>query len=362
MRIVLVISSLNAGGAERVLSQLANYWVLKGHEVTLVTFKREKNFYDLSTKIVCIQPDNVEPISSFFMRLKNIFGRIFYLKKIIKAIRPHVIISFVDMTNLIVLLASKRFNTSVIVCERTNCHYHRIPLLYEKIRPLLYLSARKIIVQTNHAASYFKGKLRALIQVIPNPVLEVNNKKIYSKKIQSIITLGRLSKEKDHKTLIQAFARICQYHPDLYLTIYGEGEERNNLQALIHTLNLQEKVFLPGLISSVHDKLLKADLFVFPSLYEGFPNALCEAMSVGLPVIASNCSGNTDIIKDTINGRFFPTGDVSALASVMDELIHDFDQRQRLGQAAKNIHQQFHPHNIFKMWDDIIFKATENIF
>lgn len=176
-----------------------------------------------------------------------------------------------------------------------------------------------------------------------------------------IISVGRLCPFKGFDTLIQAFSRLYPTYPHLRLTIYGEGNERENLQNLINSLNLQERVSLPGATQEIHQKLLAADLFVFPSLYEGFPNALAEAMSVGLPVIASNCSGNIDIVRDDIDGRLFPVGDVLKLASIIEELVCDPNTRGRLGEEAKTVAERFHPDLIFHKWDQLIHEATGQI-
>lgn len=106
---------------------------------------------------------------------------------------------------------------------------------------------------------------------------------------------------------------------------------------------------------------MEADLFVFPSLYEGFPNALAEAMSVGLPVTASNCSGNIDIVRDGIDGRLFPVGDIPKLTALMEELLNDPNTRRRLGEEAKTVAERFHPNLIFHKWDQFIREATGQI-
>jgi GalNAc-alpha-(1->4)-GalNAc-alpha-(1->3)-diNAcBac-PP-undecaprenol alpha-1,4-N-acetyl-D-galactosaminyltransferase len=175
------------------------------------------------------------------------------------------------------------------------------------------------------------------------------------------MTVGRLAQQKRHDTLIQAFARLYPIYPHLRLTIYGEGPRRKNLQSLINSLNLQERVSLLGVTQEIHQKLVEADLFVFPSLYEGFPNALVEAMSLGLPVIASNCSGNIDIVRDGIDGRLFPVGDVLKLAALMEELICDPNTRKRLGEEAKTVAERFHPDLIFHRWDQVIREAIGQI-
>lgn len=361
MHLALLISSLDAGGAERVLTDLSYYWVSQGHQVTLFTLAAPtaKPFYAVDVRINLIQLNQAQNESSFFKRMGNILKRVVCLRKALRTLKPDVILSFVDMMNVTTLVASAGLKIPVIVSERIDPHFHPIPLLHKKIRAFLYRFAHRVIVQTTNAASYFGNNLQGIIQIIPNPVKSAKDHKIFTFTVQSIITVGRLTKQKGHTTLIHAFTRLHRQYPGIRLTIYGEGAERNNLQALIHSLNLQEKVALPGTIQKIHQKLSEADLFVFPSLYEGFPNALAEAMAVGLPVIASNCSGNVDLVRDPINGRLFPVGDVEKLATLMEELLNDPCQRKRLGEQAQAICTRFHPDDVFKLWDEVIFAAIK---
>ena len=365
MHLTLIISSLGPGGAERVLSQLANYWASKGYQITLITFSATscKPFYPLDSKIHLIQLGQDQNKSFRWRRFLNAFKRILYLRRLLQSKKPDVVMSFIDLMNLITILASTGLKIPIIVSERVDPHFYHIPFFYKMIRPWLYGFAQRIVVQTNSAASYFANTLQSIIKIISNPAMPARYKKIVTpivtSLVNSIVTVGRLNVQKDHQVLIQAFAHLATKYPDLRLTIYGEGTERNNLQTLIDSLQLQEKVVLAGTTQDIDQKLLDADLFVFPSRYEGFPNALCEAMAVGLPVIASNCSGNIDIVRDTIDGRLFPIGDTSKLATLMEELISDTEQRIRLGQQAQTITDRFHSDRIFCLWDDVITEAIQ---
>ena len=143
-------------------------------------------------------------------------------------------------------------------------------------------------------------------------------------------------------------------NPTLHLTIYGEGAARSTLEALIQRLNLTGRVSLPGTTQNIQAALSKSDLFVFPSRYEGFPNALCEAMAVGLPVIASACSGTVDVVRDGIDGRLFPIGNREALICLLQELLHDPIQRTRLSQEALTISDRFNEAAILQLWEDLL--------
>jgi glycosyltransferase involved in cell wall biosynthesis len=359
MHLTLIISSLNPGGAERILSELANYWVSQGHQITLVTLAspETKPFYFLEPKIHLIQLDQSQAELSLFMRLRNIFRRIFYMRKTIRILNPEMVVSFVDVMNITTLIATIGLKIPTLVSERIDPNFHKIPKLYSWLRFKIYPFASRIVVQTHGAAKYFPEKFKPLIKIIPNPVKIPKLQKVkYSERITKIVTTGRLDPQKDHKTLIHAFYHLLQHHPYLTLTIYGEGQERVKLEELVTYLNLEDKVHLPGVIKDIEEALLNADLFIFPSLYEGFPNALCEAMAAGLPVIASNCSGNIDIVQDGINGRLFPVGKIEILTEIVLELLSDSAQSIYLAENAKKVCDNFESSYIFSAWDKCLCK------
>ncbi len=132
---------------------------------------------------------------------------------------------------------------------------------------------------------------------------------------------------------------------------------RANLEQLIKELEVANAVFLPGVIQDIQTALIDADLFAFPSYYEGFPNALCEALAIGLPVIASNCSGTIDIIQDGAGGRLFPVGDVNALTNLLQELITDISQRVMLSEKAQHVIERFSHPSVMKRWEDVLFQV-----
>jgi len=357
MHLTLIISSLGSGGSERVLSDLSNHWSSQNHKISLITLSppNSQPFYPLDPTINLIQLNQSSLEFSFIKRFKNILKRVSCLRKTIKNLNPDIIISFVDVMNITTLLASFWLKIPVIVSERIDPNFHEIAKFYKWLRLKFYPFASKLIVQTNSAAEYFPQDFKKFITIIPNQVVKSEfQKNIYSEKITNIIAVGRLVQQKDHETLINAFYKLSINYPDLTLTIYGEGAERKNLENLITSLNLQNNIYLPGAIKNIQEALIKADLFIFPSHYEGFPNALCEAMAVGLPVIASNCSGNVDIIRDGIDGRLFPIGDINALTKIALELLSDPKQCKELAENAKQVCERFHPDRIFALWDQVV--------
>ncbi|HCU07157.1 MAG TPA: hypothetical protein DIC42_06250, partial [Holosporales bacterium] len=262
---------------------------------------------------------------------------------------------FLDIMNILALLATSFLKIRVIVCERTNPRYHKIPKIYQYLRRVMYVFASNVIVQTQSAANFFSKVIQTKIIIIPNVVRRPSETiQTLSQNVHNIMSVGRLSVEKDHTTLIHAFALLIKDIPHLKLTIYGEGPERKNLERVIKMLDLEHALLLPGDIYNIEEKLLKSDLFIFPSIFEGFPNALCEAMAVGLPVVASNCSGNIDIIDEGKNGVFFPIGSVEKLYEKMLELINNSSKRQTLSHRAKKITALYSEDRIYTKWNNLI--------
>ena len=362
MHLALVINSLGIGGAERVLVRLAHIWADRGYQISFITFFQENNFcYQLNTKdnnkinIINLGEPKPLPNTNFFIYFCKMIKRVYVLSKLFKKLQPDLIVSFLVGVNIIVLLANIWSKIPIIVSERIDPNKHVIPMFYKKLRLFTYKFAMAIVVQTKKIAEYFPVAWQEKIFIIPNWVKEPAIKK--SKKnqtIRNIISVGRLHEQKDHQTLIKAFAQLSDNYPELTLTIYGEGVLRDFLTQLIYSLNLQNRIFLPGIAMDVEKVLISADLFVFPSVYEGFSNALCEAMSCGLPVIASKCSGNVDIVEDGVNGLLFNSSDIEALVSSMRRLLDDPVYSNKLAINAQNIVNKFSELEILKLWDNIL--------
>jgi len=365
MHIILIISSLGPGGAERVLCELANYLSSKHYTVSLITLDAPTvtPFYYLDTQINLIQLNKLEVAPTLYSRLKNILQRLLVLRKTVNILKPDCIISFIDIMNITVLLASMGKKIPVIVAERTDPNFHALPIFYKWLRIRTYPFAATIIVQTNNAATFFPNNLYKKIHIIPNPVKKPRlQKEVTNKPISKIVSVGRLVASKDHALLISAFADLCSNNPavPLSLIIYGEGEERCHLETLIASLNLQNKVFLPGTVQDIQRALYDSDCFIFPSHYEGFPNALCEAMAMGLPVIASNCSGNCDVVRNGIDGMLFPVGDKINLTKVIEALLLNPEKGSLLSLHAKEVYERFNDKEIFLIWENTIKKIVLN--
>jgi len=360
VRITLVIENLGGGGAERVASQMINYWADQGKAVTLITLASEKkDFYATHSQIHRIALDLTGPSPSVLSAVQNNVRRIRRLRGAITTSRPDCIISFMDRINVLTLLASSGLGMPVIASERIDPRQHNIGSIWTGLRRLVYPQAAAIVVLTEGVrpwAEQFGHPNK--VHVIPNsvsvPVEERSEGCGRSYSGRTIIAMGRLDPQKGFDLLLRAFARCVVAHPEWSLLILGEGDERGRLEALAVELGIAKRVTMPGRTPNPFKLIRAADLFVLSSRYEGFPNALVEAMACGLPVIAADCrSGPRDIIRDGVDGVLVPPENVDMLTSAMDSLMMDPAKRQRLGANALEVSERFSTNKIMNKWDDI---------
>ncbi|CAO5675697.1 MAG: GalNAc-alpha-(1-_4)-GalNAc-alpha-(1-_3)-diNAcBac-PP-undecaprenol alpha-1,4-N-acetyl-D-galactosaminyltransferase [Holosporales bacterium] len=360
-KLTFIISSMRSGGAERVMASLVNHFVEIGYDVTLILFTpaSEKRFYEIDERVHVKALDCLSYNQSIFVYIKNIFYCLFVLRKALKKISPDCIISFLESVNIATLMANYGLKIPVIVSERIDPHFHRVFAVYRFARKVLYPLSTFIVMQTKGAAKYFSDHFLKKIKIIPNPIRALMDMKEHAHSSYycfKIINVARLVDFKNQATLIKAFSLFLKEYPNSQLEIYGEGDRKEALEHLIKGLNLEENVFLKGNYRPIEEKLIDADIFVFPSFYEGFPNALLEAMSVGLPVIASNVTGNNDLVTHGENGLLFDPNNINELYKKMIEMT-DFTLRGKLAENAKEVNDLYREEKIYKQWQDLIEEA-----
>jgi glycosyltransferase involved in cell wall biosynthesis len=359
-----VISSLAAGGAERVVIRLSQQLVLAGDRVTIVTFEPDgTDFFSL--------PEGVDRISlessSGALGIRGNVARVRRLRRALQRIAPGVVVSFMTENNVLSVLASLGTSIPVILSERTVPGIHPERRVWQMLRSRLYPLADALVVQTRTVAGWAEARgLNRRILTIPNPVQSGSaTDRVADRSIDRIgqpaviAGLGRFTREKGFDQLIAACSSLRDR--SARLVIAGDGPERDALGRQVDGLGLTGRVEFPGRIRDTTEFLSRADIFVLPSRYEGFPNALLEAMSIGRAVVAFDCpAGPREIVHDRVDGLLVTAGNVPALTEAIDELLADADLRQRLGAAARGVCDLFAPEVITRAWRSLAMEVVDH--
>lgn len=361
MRLVLIISSLGIGGAERVLVTLAGAWVRQGHAVRIITFQAKPA--ELPFPIDdAVQVEFLNCAVSFrrplaaFVKLPLLLSK---LRKAMLASHAERAISFMDQTNLITIIALAGTGIHLTVAER--CDPLRSSLMdlplprlvlraVHRIREKLYSRATRVVIQTDRARERFASPLRERAVVIPNPVSTPKTVlSDYTKPV--VVALGRLVRQKRFDVLISAFATLKDEFPDWQLIVFGNGPQRQALQKQIDDANVGDRILLPGAVKDPSEAFNHGSIFVLSSESEGFPGALCEAMAHGLPAISTDCEfGPAEIVTDEMDGILVPINDPQLLAHALTRLIKSPELRLALGANAKRISARLDLDTIAKLW------------
>ena len=359
-RMLLAISSLSAGGAERIISEMANWWASQGREIAVLILEKSYiDHYQLHPAVKRISFDWQLPRTRLHIPIQYIKNKLI-LRNIALDYFPDVLISFVDKTNLRLLFILAGTGIPFIVSERVDPRYHNIGFFWSLARWLLYPLSDALVVQTNSVTAWANRVVpRNKVRVIPNFVRSIPGPDKMTKGSTChhpyILAVGRLGKQKGHDILIQAFARGGARSKGWRLVILGEGPERSNLEKLALNLGISDVVDMPGIVSEPAEWIFKAQFFVLASRFEGFPNVLLEAMACGCPVIATDCpSGPAEIIRHNENGLLVPNEDIAALSTTMDRLMEDEELRSRLSHRALEVRSRFSQTKIMEQWDDLV--------
>ena len=362
---MLVISCLGSGGAERVLSTMANWWALQGRAVTVVTLDEGgmPPFYELHPDVKRRALDLAQRSSGPWRALGNNLARVSRFRRALRRIGGGPIISFGTETNCLVLLASWGLGRRVIVSER--CDPLIIPHVraWRALRRWTYGHADAVVVQTAAAALFFPDAwpVRVIANPVsaPKPAIPGTQGDLALPDRPFAAAMGRLVPQKGFDLLVSAFSAVAATHPKWSLVVLGEGPDRKALEQLAGQHGLGERVHMPGVVSAPDNVLREAALFVLPSRFEGFPNALCEAMACGLAVIAADCpNGPGEIVTEGVDGVLVPPEDVESLARAMDRLMRDGEERRRLGARAVAITDRFSIENVMALWETALAPAS----
>ncbi len=365
MKILIITHSLGAGGTERSVSNMANTWAANTREVTVVTIASdEDDYYQLDAGVQRIALDLEQISVNLFAALGNNLRRIFSLRRAIRLARPDVVIAMMATSVCLARIATLGLQITVIGSERI--HPPTLPLgaVWERLRRWLYPGLSAIVAQTERSADWLRNECgTANVVVIANSItLPLPSGKAASRpppqvmrEQHSILAVGRLETQKGFDLLLEAFATLRSAQPLWHLIILGEGSARGALEQRVDTLGLSTCVHLPGNVGNTADWYDTADIFVMSSRFEGFPNALIEAMAYGLPVVSFDCeTGPAEVIEDGSDGLLVRNGDVHALATALATLMSDEALRHKLATQARESTQRYSAPRITAQWDALI--------
>jgi glycosyltransferase involved in cell wall biosynthesis len=356
-RLAIVLSTFSTGGAERAASLLAAHWSADGHRVSLLTLDAvDRDFYEIPADVERIGLGVLGSSSNKLAGLGRATRRALALRRALGAVRPGVVLSLGDRTNVLTLLATAGLGIRTFVSERTDPRFASTGPHWKLARRLLYPAAAGVVVQTESVATWARRRWRR-VTVIPNFV--ERPRRVATPAVdhgpRTLVAMGRLAPVKGFDLLCRAFARIAPAHPAWTLVIYGEGPERSVLERLVAQSGVAGRVLLPGRVTEPEAALAAGHAFALPSRHEGFPNALLEAMACGLPVVAFDCpSGPSEIVIHEQDGLLVPPQDVEAFAAALHRVLGSADVRERLGANARRVVDRFSPARVCARWGSLL--------
>ena len=363
-RITLVISSLGRGGAERVAVDLCGFLAESGRDVSVLSLSGDDpDAYELPASVRRSRIEIRRAASSGWQSVKFTLDHLREMRRHILALEPDVVVSFIEQTNIRTIGCLAGSGIPVVVSERIHPGHHPLPRSWSWLRRMLYRFASAVIVQNEDIAGWFRNSVatRRLL-IIPNAIRGRSFLGEPSARSTEpiILGVGRLARQKGFDLLLRAFAGTGLADQGWRAVILGEGEDRTALSQLSDQLGVSGSVEMPGHVTDVAGWITRSAVFALPSRYEGFPNALLEAMQLGTACVSFDCpSGPRDLIDSGVNGLLIPAEDVDALTEALRQLALDQPLRQRLAHEAARVSETFAADRVYKLWTEALESAYQ---
>lgn len=377
-KILFHINSLGKGGAERVVSLLANEFVKDGVEVVIATEWYSDEEYEVDSKVKRVHA-GLSKVQEKGNRIAKQWYRITNLRKVIVQEKPDVVLSFCVKANYRAMMATMATRIPVIISVRNDPKIDYIGTANGVMNKLFLNRAAGCVFQTGEAQEFFDEVLQKKSKIICNPV---NEKYLHAKRESAkkkIVCVGRLVAQKNQMLLVNAFEKVLEKYPDYHLYLYGDGSDDECKEELLQyvgkktvqagntvgdkkiEVKLKDCIHFMGLSSTLEVDMADATMFVLPSIYEGMPNALMEAMALGLPVISTDCpcGGSRYWIENGVTGQLVPVKDIDAMAKAMEFYILNPGKAEQMGANARIRLQEATVDKIYEQWKRYISKTLK---
>lgn len=362
MRLIFAIKALSSagGGAERVFVEVVNGLATRGHEIHVLTADQpgQVSFYPLDAKInwITLGIGKIDRAATLY----DIIARIWQYRRNATQLQPEAVVAFMHSTFIPLGLALAGTGIPVIASEHIlPAHYSTRPL-ERALLTIMPWFTRRITVVSDQVKREYPRNLRNKMEVISNPITVKVSQRAnvtgHGKTRKTLLSIGRLADQKDHITLIEAFARIAPRVPEWDLRIVGDGELREKLEQRVIKLEMSNRIFLPGATSHVSEEYASAQLFVLPSLYESLGLVLIEALQHGLPAVGfADCAGVNTLIHPQHNGVLVSGPDrIASLAETLERLMKDDAAREALVVSSDELADSFNLSKVLDRWEELL--------
>lgn len=364
VKVLFAIKTLtySVGGAERLAAILSGAMAERGIDTHLLTFdaKEDVSFFDVHSKITRHWVETIKSLRK--TRLWEVPQILLSLRRQAKEIQPDIVVAFMHSMFVPMQCALIGTGIKVVLSE------HTAPLYYQTRKAELWilrffcLFAHSATIVSDAVRALYPRDIRRKMVILPNPVhsdFGMADAAGMGKTEKTVLSVGRLDPGKDHKILIEAFFILAADYPDWRLLIIGEGPERNNLESLIALLNMERRVYLPGVTHDIDSIYKAAQIFVMPSRFESFGLVTAEAMSHALPVVGfADCSGTNELVEDGVTGCLVQNRKAEDLAFAMRTLMDDPEKRDSCGKIGYKRSLKYAQEAVCMKWAEYIEKQV----
>lgn len=360
MKVAFMINDLSSGGAEHATCSIAGYLADNNIDTTIVTVNNCEPFYKINDKVrvVSLESKDIEK-SIGIKRMFSTLFKSFDMRKQIKNMGFDIIVGMSNIMAYYLIFCTAFTKTKCIGTERSDPRHHMNTPIHRVLRKLAGKFSDGYIFLAKEHQSYFPTPKCGFSAVIPNAVYNeyAYDIKFPEKRDKTITAMGRLHDVKAYDVMIKAFDKFHIKNDDYTLEIFGEGEEENNLKALIKSLEAEEYI---KIIEPVEDAIIRvanSSVFLLTSKYEGMSNSLLESLFCAVPCISTNNSPTTrDLITNNENGIIVDIGDIDQIADSLDKIVNDNEFSETLSNNAYDSTRKYSIDNIGKMWIDYFKK------